>query len=75
MRYGNMILIGDFNVKTNEANMQNFLNLYNLKSLIQEKTCFKKQITHPALTSSLENALKAIKTLAILVRVCRSFIK
>ena len=42
MRYGNMILIGDFNVETSEANMQNFLSLYNLKNLIQEKTCFKK---------------------------------
>ena len=35
--YENMIVMGDFNVELNKANMQNFLNLYNIKNLIKEK--------------------------------------
>ena len=38
-----MILMGDFNGEHNEANMQNFLNLYHLEDLVQEKTCFKNR--------------------------------
>lgn len=40
-RYDIIILMGDFNSEPNETNMQSFLNLYHLKALIQEKTCFK----------------------------------
>ena len=40
-RYDSMILMGDFNSEPNEANVQNFLNLYHLEDLIQEKTYFK----------------------------------
>ena len=53
-----MILMGDFNAKLNKANVENFFNLYNLKNLIQDKLVLKIRKTHPALTSSLQIALK-----------------
>ena len=40
-QYENIILLGDFNVETEEKNISDFMNIYNLKSLIKEKTCYK----------------------------------
>ena len=40
-KYENTLLIGDFNVEPNEANMKAFCNQYKLKSLNKEPTCFK----------------------------------
>lgn len=38
-----MIVMDDFKVGSNEANMQHFLNLCNLKNLITEKSCFENR--------------------------------
>ena len=40
-KYDNVLLIGDFNSEITETNMDEFCNIYNLKSLIKENTCFK----------------------------------
>ena len=40
--YDSFVFIGDFNVKVNESSMKEFCNLNGLKSLINERTCFKK---------------------------------
>ena len=39
--YDNIILLGDFNVEPKEAKMSEFLNIYSLKNLVSQKTCFK----------------------------------
>ena len=39
--YDNFLLIGDFNAEEGEADMENFMELYDLGNLIKEKTCFK----------------------------------
>ena len=39
--YDNLILIGHFNVEPEEEIMLDFLNLYNLKNLVKQKTCYK----------------------------------
>ena len=39
--YDNIILLGDFNVAPEEAKMSEFLNMYSLKNLVSQKTCFK----------------------------------
>ena len=39
--YKKMLLMGDFNSKMSEASMNSFCNLYNLKCLVQEPTCYK----------------------------------
>ena len=35
------LILGDFNVKIEEANMKFFCENYNLKSLIKQPTCYK----------------------------------
>ena len=39
--YDNLILLGDFNVEHEEESIAEFLNLYNLKNLVKQNTCFK----------------------------------
>ena len=39
--YDNLILLGNFNVEPEEVNMLDFLNIYNLKNLVKQKTCYK----------------------------------
>ena len=39
--YDNLILIGAFNAEPEEKSIAGFLNLYNLKNLIKQNTCFK----------------------------------
>ena len=36
-----LLLIGDFNAEEGEADMENFMELYDLGNLIKEKTCLK----------------------------------
>ena len=39
--YDNLILLGDFNAEPEEESIAEFLNLYNLKNLVKQNTCFK----------------------------------
>ena len=39
--YNNLILLGDFNVEPEKVNMLYFLNIYNLKNLVKQKTFYK----------------------------------
>ena len=39
--YDNIIILGDFNSKMSEDVMLNFCNLFSLKNLIKEPTCYK----------------------------------
>ena len=39
--YQKYVLVGDFNADENEETMKQFLELYGLKNLVREKTCFK----------------------------------
>ena len=41
VNYDNLILLGDFNVEHGEESIAEFLNLYNLKNLVKQNTCFK----------------------------------
>ena len=40
-KYGNNILLGDFNKEPTDTALSNFCEIYNLKDLIKDKTCFK----------------------------------
>ena len=37
------IILGDFNMTVNEGELKNFLDLYSLKSMVREPTCFKSE--------------------------------
>ena len=41
--YENFMFIGDFNMTETEEQMKNFLDLYSLKNLMHEPTCYKSQ--------------------------------
>ena len=40
-KYDNFMLIGDLNAEPTEAAVSDFCEIYNLKHLIKDKTCFK----------------------------------
>ena len=40
-KYGNIILISDFNVEPADTAVSDFCEIYNLRNIIREKTCFK----------------------------------
>ena len=39
--YDKIILVGDFNAEVGEVVLKNFMELYELKNLVKENTCFK----------------------------------
>ena len=41
--YENFMFIGYFNMTETEEQLRNFLDLYSLKNLVQETTCYKSQ--------------------------------
>ena len=40
-KYDKVLILGDFNVGIEEANMQSFCESYNVKNLIKQSTCYK----------------------------------
>ena len=40
-KYDNIILMGDFNAEPADTVVSDFCEIYNLKNIIREKTCFK----------------------------------
>ena len=40
-KYEKILILGDFNIEIEEANMKSFYKYYNLKSLIKQPTCYK----------------------------------
>ena len=46
-KYENILIIGDFNVEISNSHMSDFSQFYNLKSLINEPTCYKNP-TNPS---------------------------
>ena len=40
-KYDHFVLLGDFNVQENETILSEFLNAYNAKNIVKNKTCFK----------------------------------
>ena len=53
--YDNILLIGDFNSETTECEMKGFCDIYNLKNLIKEPTCYKNPINPSSIDLMLTN--------------------
>ena len=45
-KYENILLLGDFNSVYTEPFLEVFCELYNVRNLIQEHTCFKNSLNH-----------------------------
>ena len=53
--YDNLLLIGDFNSETEENDMKEFCDSYNLKNLIKEPTCYKNPLKPSKIDLMLTN--------------------
>ena len=53
--YDNLVLLGDFNAEPEEESISEFLNLYNLKNLVKQNTCFKHPEKHICIDLTLTN--------------------
>ena len=64
-KYDNFMLIGDFNVEPTEAAVSDFCEIYILKHLIKDKTCFKNP-TKPICTDlTVTNRPKCLQDTAV----------
>ncbi len=59
--YDNFLLIGDFNMGTTEEKMKEFCNIYNLKNLIKEPTCFKNVLNPSSIDVILTNRINSFQ--------------
>ena len=57
-KYGNIILLGDFNTETVVSSMQQFCETYHLTNLIKEPTCFKNPLNPSSIDLILTNRPK-----------------
>ena len=53
--YDNILLLGDFNSEMSDENMKDFCNMYNLKNLINEPTCYKSTTNPSSIDVMLTN--------------------
>ena len=56
-----IILLGDFNVEVEEKNMSEFMNLYNLRNLVKQKTCFKNPENPSCIDLILNNSQRSFQ--------------
>ena len=61
-KYEKILILGDFNVEIEEANMKSFCENYNLKSLIKQPTCYK----NPNKPTILTNVPRMLQSTCVL---------
>ena len=61
-RYENFLLLGDFNSEITELRMNEFCETYNLKSLINEPTCFKSILNPSCIDLILTNKHRSFQS-------------
>ena len=59
--YDNIILMGDFNSEVTEPSMTEFCNIYNLRNLVKEPTCYKYQLIPTPIDLILTNRYKCFQ--------------
>ena len=60
-KYEKILLAGDFNANEEEINMSNFMQLYDLKNLVKENTCFKSIENPSCVDLFLTNCCKSFQ--------------
>ena len=58
--YENFMFIGDFKMTETEEQLKNFLNLYSLKNLVKEPTCYKSH-TPKCIDLALTNRNRSVQ--------------
>ena len=59
------ILVGDFNAEEIEVDLSNFLEIYGLKNLVHEKTCFKSLTNPTCIDLLLTNCSKSFQNTTV----------
>ena len=59
--YENFLLLGDFNSEIHESYMSEFCNIYNLRNLVNEPTCFKNPLNPSSIDLILTNKSKSFQ--------------
>ena len=59
--FDNFLLVGDFNSETSEPTMAEFCDLYNMKNLITEPTCFKSFLHPSSIDVMLTNKIRSFQ--------------
>ena len=65
-KYENFIIIGDFNREPSEKAMSDFLDIYNLKNLVKNPTCFKNPVRPSCIDLILTNKRKSFQPCVLL---------
>ena len=60
-KYDNVLLVGDFNSETSESRMNEFCDVYDLKNLIKENTCFKNPLNPSCIDLMLTNKIRSFQ--------------
>ena len=60
-KYDNFMLIGDLNAEPTEAAISDFWEIYNLKHLIKDKTCFKNPTKPTCIDLMIKNRPKCFQ--------------
>ena len=60
-QYENFTVLGDFNVKPNDADMKNFCQSYGRKNIVKDKTCFKNPINPTCIDLIITNKPKSFQ--------------
>ena len=64
--YDKIILVGDFNMEEEEIILENFMELYNLRNLVKEKTCFKSVENPSCVDLFLTNCVKSFQNTKVI---------
>ena len=60
-RYGNFLLLGDFNAEPTTTTVSDFCEIYNLKNIIKDKTCFKNPSASTCIDLMITNRTRPFK--------------
>ena len=64
-KYESILLLGDFNSELTEDSMQDFCNIYNLKCLVKEPTCFKNPDNPSCIDLLLTNKYRSLQNTTV----------
>ena len=59
VKYDNVLLVGDFNSETHEMRMNEFCDVYSLRNLITEPTCYKNPLNPSSIDLMLTNKIRS----------------
>ena len=74
-RYDKYLCIGDFNLENSETALRNFCDLYKLKNLVREPTCFKNPDNPSCIDLFLTNCSRSFQNTQVIEIGFSDFLK